>query len=115
MNSNREITVKILIPDTQEGPLAATLESLKLSEEQFVQALVWYGLRKAEEGVFDGSLEAGDALEMNSGFGRQLRDRIGRMVQVLEKALVEQQAVIAAFRQRILKQSNSSRGGKANG
>lgn len=107
MKTHREITVTVLIPEPQEGPLAASLAALKLTEEQFVQTLVAYGLLKAEEGVFDGTMNAADALVMNSGYGRQVRDRIGRLMQVAEKALVEQQALIIAARVQMTKKSAS--------
>lgn len=114
MNESRAITVSFSVPPSQEGPLTAALAALKIDERTFVAAVMEFALRKAEEGVFDGSLAAADALEMNSGFARQLRDRIGRMVQVTEKALAEQQAVLGAFRTRVVTHS-ASHGGRENG
>ncbi|HEY0946683.1 MAG TPA: hypothetical protein VGD81_15495 [Opitutaceae bacterium] len=108
MNPNREIQVKIAIPPEQQGPLDAALAALKIGPEEFAAAAVMFALRRAEEGVFDGSVDAGDALEFHAGFARILRDRIGRMVQVAEKALVDQQAVVATFRSRLLKASGTA-------
>ncbi len=114
MKPNRQITVTISIPETQEGPLTGALAALKLTEEQFVQAFVGHGLQKAEEGIFDGNLNVADALIMHSGYGRQVRDRIGRLMQVAEKALVEQQALVAAFRAALTKGSGTVKGGASH-
>jgi hypothetical protein len=98
----RKLTITLTISDDQEGPFKATCAAFGVTPEDLVSSALEFALSKAAEGDLLPPGTVVEALHIACGNDREMTNRVGRVTQVAEKAVVDLQGNVTGLRTRLL-------------